>query len=895
MTGDADGRGRAPTPPDDAARWEALMPAVLESAIEGILVFASDGRVLHANARFAQMWEIPPDVLARRDRNALLEHAQGLVVDPDSFRRLALQQQASDEEALDILDLRDGRSFERHSRSLIHEGRNVGRVLNFRDVTEHRRAEDRLREAEEKYRTLVESIPAAVYIDAADESMETHYVSPYIETLIGVTPEEYLGDPTVWERHLLPEDRAGAVRAYHAGRRSGKPFAFEYRVRHRDGRVAWIRDEVKPVLDAGGRVLFLQGVSYDLTTVKEAEQTVRQSEALLRATVEATTDGILVVGSDGQTLHANVRFARMWGIPPDMLARGDDDEMLAYVLGQLVDPEAFVARVRELYASDRESLDTIAFKDGRVFERHSLPLVQDGAIAGRVWVFRDVTERQRADEQLREAEARYRSLVEQTPAVTYVEEVSGDTSIVFVSSQIEKLVGVTPEEWGGKDWARWIHPDDLDRVIAEAARANETHQPFRVEYRLLDRHGGSVWVRDEAVFLGEKPDGTLRWQGIIVDITERKQAEEALREAEARFRTLVEQIPAVLYVDRPDDSLQTIYVSPQVEPMLGVSAEAWVADPHLWDRHLHPDDRERTLEEYLRFFRTGQPSASEYRWVRPDGKVLWLHDRAAFVRDERGEPLFLQGVIFDITERKEAEEELRRNMQLLAGAHAERRRLLARLVAAQEEERRRIAEDIHDDPIQKMAAVGIRLGSVGEHLAGDEEGRRLMASLEGNVQLAITRLRHLMFELRPPALDREGLAAALRQELDELARDAGVATSFRGRLAKEPSETTRNMAFRIAQEALVNARKHAGATRIDLLLEDRKEGLFVRIRDDGAGFPPDATTTTPGHLGLTTMRERASLAGGWLRLESAPGEGTTVEFCLPQTDESEDAAAGLDL
>ena len=103
------------------------------------------------------------------------------------------------------------------------------------------------------------------------------------------------------------------------------------------------------------------------------------------------------------------------------------------------------------------------------------------------------------------------------------------------------------------------------------------------------------------------------------------------------------------------------------------------------------------------------------------------------------------------------------------------------------------------------------------------------------------------------------------------------------------------MAFRIAQEALVNARKHAGATRIDLHLEDRKEGLFVRIRDAGAGFPPDATTATPGHLGLTTMRERASLAGGWLRVESAPGEGTTVEFCLPQTDESEDAAAGPDL
>jgi signal transduction histidine kinase len=211
----------------------------------------------------------------------------------------------------------------------------------------------------------------------------------------------------------------------------------------------------------------------------------------------------------------------------------------------------------------------------------------------------------------------------------------------------------------------------------------------------------------------------------------------------------------------------------------------------------------------------------------------------------------------------------------------QRQRLLSRLVTAQEEERKRVASDIHDDSIQAMTAASIRIETLGRGLSDPASADRL-AVVRDSVSRAIGRLRRLLFELRPPALDREGLVPALREMLQQVAEDSGMLFRIGGELQVEPSEDLRATAYRIVQEAVANVRKHSEAREVEVRVATSDGGLLVEVRDDGKGFEvAEALGGQPGHLGLTSMRERAELAGGWLDIRSSQGRGTTLEFWLP--------------
>jgi len=346
------------------------------------------------------------------------------------------------------------------------------------------------------------------------------------------------------------------------------------------------------------------------------------------------------------------------------------------------------------------------------------------------------------------------------------------------------------------------------------------------------------------------------------------------------YRTLVEGVPAVLYIDRPDELSTNLYTSPQVEQILGFSVMEWGADPELWRKQLHPDDRERALETHRRSNAAAEPYLDEYRILTKDGRTLWIRDEAWPVLAEGGSVLFWRGVMLDITDRKEAEDKLRWSLDVLRRTLQQRRELAQRLQHAQEAERRQIAADIHDDPIQVMSAVDMRL----QMLQGFPESvtPEALAEIEHEVAEAIERLRSLLFELRPTALERDGLVAALRLYLEHTAKATGWSVSVHDELESAPAADMAALLYRIAQEAVVNARKHAEAGSVRIEAVDAADGIVVRVIDDGRGFVPDLQSDPePGHLGLSTMVERAELAGGWARVISAPGQGTRVECWLP--------------
>jgi signal transduction histidine kinase len=227
-------------------------------------------------------------------------------------------------------------------------------------------------------------------------------------------------------------------------------------------------------------------------------------------------------------------------------------------------------------------------------------------------------------------------------------------------------------------------------------------------------------------------------------------------------------------------------------------------------------------------------------------------------------------------------DEVRERLERARQTPDKRRRLLADIVHAQEEERRRLAGDIHDDAVQAMTAVLLRIGLLGSRLDKPEQVS-LVEELEESIRDTIGRLRRLIAGLSPPELDRAGLAAAVRSALDQLKLDFHIDYSLENRLNREPGPEARTIAYRIVQEALANTRKHSKGSRVDVVLESQEHGLCTSVTDDGVGFDVDATLAVdrPGHLGLKAMRERAELAEGWLRIDSRPG-ATTITFWIPE-------------
>ena len=297
----------------------------------------------------------------------------------------------------------------------------------------------------------------------------------------------------------------------------------------------------------------------------------------------------------------------------------------------------------------------------RAWTRHELDSLR--AVAGMLGA---AEQARRSEDRRLEVEHRYRAMVELIPAVTYTDLVGedGETFMGFVSPQIQDILGYPPERFleDASFWFSIMHPDDLAYLRSIDAFNNADFRPFDHEYRMRHAEGRWVWVHDiSTAVLGAT--GELEYfLGFLTDVSARRDAEERLREAELTFRTMVEQNPAVFYVQEvdPADPSRSIttYVGPGDEELTGYARQATVVDPLLWRRLVHPDDRERVFaaDAASNLDGTGRFS-EEYRLVRRDGRVVWVLDEARLVEPEGRAP-YWQGFQLDITARKEAEQRL---------------------------------------------------------------------------------------------------------------------------------------------------------------------------------------------------------------------------------------------
>jgi PAS domain S-box-containing protein len=358
--------------------------------------------------------------------------------------------------------------------------------------------------------------------------------SPETCRIFGFAPGEFDGKSDSFFQLVHPEDRDRVRREGRDASARGGPSEVEYRILRRDGQTRWLHQRADMERDTAGRPLRKVGVVQDITERKLAEEALRSSQALLAATLESTADGLLVVDAAGKVTSFNRRFLDLWRIPESLAASHDDARLLQFVLGQLQDPDAFLAKVQKLYQTpEATSWDELAFRDGRVFERYSLPQRLGPVVAGRVWSFRDVSERKRAEEALRQSEERYRELVEhQGEGVAIVD---AEECFTFSNPAGDAIFGVAPGGLVGRTLKEFTAPEDYARVLEQTKSRREGKEG---SYELpIHPAGGRVrWLQVTATPRLDSSGQYAGAFGVFRDITERKQAEEVRAQLETQLR-----------------------------------------------------------------------------------------------------------------------------------------------------------------------------------------------------------------------------------------------------------------------------------------------------------------------------------------------------------------------
>jgi len=344
--------------------------------------------------------------------------------------------------------------------------------------------------------------------------------------------------------------------------------------------------------------------------------------------------------------------------------------------------------------------------------------------------------------------------------------------------------------------------------------------------------------------------------------------QDELPESDARYQTLIEQIPAVVFMAFLDKGIGEAYVSPQIEAILGFTQEEWLNDPVRWYQQIHPDDKDRWSVEAAELFLLGNPLKSLYRVIARDGRVVWFHCEAKMVRNQDGRPWFIHGVGFDISELKIAEEALKKSAEQL-------KTLSRRLIEVQEMERRNIALELHDEIGQVLTGLKLTL-EVSKKLPATEVGDSLVQA-SGLVNELMARVRKLSLDLRPGILDDLGLLPTLLWHIEHYTAQTHVKVNFKhsGLERERFAPDVETAAYRVVQEALTNVARHANVHEATVRVWTHQDTLLIEVADGGQGF--DLETVVAGETsGLAGMRERATLAGGELKIESSPGEGTRL-------------------
>lgn len=747
------------------------------------------------------------------------------------------------------------------------DGEPTGMWAFVRDITERKRGEDILRM---KDRALESSING---IAIADLDGTITYVNPAflsmwgyddVDEVLGRNGSEFWTEPDrathVMRQLLVKGADSGEMTAL---RKGGSTFDVEL--------------SASTIPGQDGRPLYILGAFIDITERKKKDLELKHAKEFAENLIQ-TADAI-VVGLDlqGRVQIFNSAAERITGYA--------SAELMGKNWFERIVPEEKFPYVWEEFKKlpagtlAREFENPILTKDGneRIIAWRNSELKDENSVVGSVSFGIDVTEQRKVERELRQSEQRLRQVIDLVPQFIFAKNRKGQ--FILVNKAVAEAYGTSVEGLLGKTDADF-NPDqkEVEHFILDDNEVMDSGMPKVIpEEVITDSTGQKRFLQTIKIpyrVAAGSEDAVL---GVSADITDRKLAEQTLKESEEQFRSLAEESPNMIFINQGGD---IVYANRRCEDLMGYTREQLMAPGFDFRSLIAPDSLERIGLSFSRHARGEEVPPYEYGLLTREAKRIDAIITTKLIRYKNA-PAIL-GIVTDISERKKNELELIYSRERL-------RDLSNRLQAIREEESRRIAREIHDELGQTLTALKMDHASLEEEIATLGAPRNVtaestMASMAGLIDSAIRSVRRIGSELRPVALDSLGLVAAIEWLAGDFAQRTGVKCAWI--VPQDDLEIDRERStaiFRILQESLTNITRHAGATEVRVSFQYSRGVLELRIEDNGRGMEYSDRPRS-GSFGILGMRERASLFGGTITFTSNPGKGTVVHARIPVDD-----------
>jgi PAS domain S-box-containing protein len=708
--------------------------------------------------------------------------------------------------------------------------------------------------------------------------------------IFGVNPGEFPATYEAYLEHVHPDDRAKANALIKATLQTCGSFIYEKRIVRPDGATRILYSTGEVIVDEHRKAIRMVGCAQDITSRKEIEEKLESTVSLLHSTLESTADGILVVDPHGRLLGHNQRFLDLWHIPAGLMQVYDDNMVLQRVLDQMKDPDGFLMRVRELYSRPEEdSFDLLHFKDGRIFERYSRPQRVGDKIVGRVWSFRDVTERCQALETLRASEQRYRSLVIATAQVVWT--TTADGRAVHDNATWCQFTGQTAEEFAGEGWMQAVHPKDRARVMQTWRHSVADRKIYEIEFRLRRADGEWRNILSRGVPVLDDYGNVREWVGCCFDLTERKETEQRVLAERDFSEALIKSVPGIFYL--LDENGCCLRFNKNFEAVTEYSGTE-IEQMHAID-FIIPEERSFVAKRIEQVFRKGDAKA-EVTLLSKSGKRVPFYCTGKLVHVE-GRPRLL-GIGLDISKRKAAEDQVQKLNQELESRIEERTQQLHSI----NNELHAFSYTVSHDLKAPLRAIAGFAEAIAEDCSErlDEEHRsylqRVVEASQRMTQLiedllTYSRIGQAAITLRPVSLNEviEQVASDFTLQFDSIGGKISIAPDLPTVVA---DRSLLAQVFGNLFENAITYRKKNLPLEVCVTVRQCNDGIVVCVTDNGIGIDPahherifdifqrlHQDYEHPGTgIGLANVKKAMQLQGGSVWVESEVDQGST--FCV---------------